>query len=174
MNTQHHLPPCFWHPSPVLIATTGGSEFTPYIVVSEQRRAESEPYLTADCAWSGRNWLCNAPFYRDGRYFCRIQFQKVLLRSMWTGGFSSPAKLCVHADKEQLHGRQSGAVTPSLCQPSCSPPSLRAKQGPTNCASSFSVPLPDSMAGQAMSSQASSTPPGRPKNISHVPTRHGF
>lgn len=93
-----------------------------YIVVSEQRRAESEPYLTADCVCSGRNWLYKAPFYRDCRYFCRIQFKKVLLGSMWTGGCSSPAKLCVHADKEQLHGRQSGAVTPSLCHPSCSPP----------------------------------------------------
>lgn len=51
------------------------------------------------------------------------------------------------------------------------PAALRAKQGPTNCSSSFSIPLPDSMAGQFTSLQH---PAGRPKNISHIPTKHGF
>lgn len=118
---------------------------------------------------------CAAPrFYRDCRYFCRDSVQKKKKKGS-AQKRSGPATACVHADKQQLRGRQAGAVTPSLCHPSCSPPSLRAKAGSHElCQRVLKSPLPDSAAGQAVSSQMPSTPPGRPKNISRVPTKHVF
>lgn len=124
------------------------------------------------CVCNGRNWLRSAPFYRDCRYF--LQKKKGLAQKPVDLFVAIPApqhRVCMQT-RNSCGGRQSGAVTPSLCvTPSCSPPSLRATAGSHELCQQV---LSSTFWQHGWTGYEFTSVQHPAKNISHVPIEHCF